>query len=389
MKETPRVICAGMHSVDLLLINSDIPQTPESVVFFEKYTHVPGGCVYNTAKGFILLGVPVKVLTKVGNDENGRFFIKELESLGIDTSDIKVDDSKSTCLSVLPVYYNGGRGAFSHLGTNTTIQVDDLLDDTLRRALENQNQWEGNNSSHPPPPREDVPSYLIYHYGYPHMVTQVQGKVLAQHFQSIRSLGITVALDMNGANSNDESIVHAALEYVGIFHVNIEEAIVLSGKHLQHLQRNSSGNPQLPLEEKVNFQQVKGIADYFHQLGVALVAITLGPRGAFLSTHSNPSVIEKNIACFPCLSPGKAVFRPNFQAKGTINAVGAGDTFTAGILAMLLRQAHSSSFLSLELLADVGLAAAMQRIDSGVEPKTLQKLVMQLDEMPRASVQSL
>lgn len=65
MPTPAKVICAGMHSVDLLLVNSDIPKTPESVVFFEKYIHVPGGSVYNTAKGFILLGFPVKVLTKV------------------------------------------------------------------------------------------------------------------------------------------------------------------------------------------------------------------------------------------------------------------------------------------------------------------------------------
>ncbi|GJD07322.1 hypothetical protein Gasu2_16880 [Galdieria sulphuraria] len=283
----PPVLCAGMHSVDLLLINSDIPKTPESVVFFEKYTHVPGGSVYNTAKGFVLLGIPVKVLTKVGNDENGRWFIKELETLGIDTCDIRMDDSKSTCLSVLPVYHNGGRGAFSHLGTNTTIQVDDLLDDKLRQALQNN--------------EIDFPPYWVYHYGYPHMVTQVQGKVLAQHFQSIRSLGITIALDMNGANTNDERIVHSALESVGIFHVNIEEAIALSGKHPQHLERNSNNQP---LEDRVNFQQVKDIADYFHDLGVALIAITLGPRGAFLSTHSNTQILKKNIPCFPYLPKG-------------------------------------------------------------------------------------
>ncbi|GJQ11913.1 hypothetical protein GpartN1_g3704.t1 [Galdieria partita] len=380
MEKTPRqtlppVLCAGMHSVDLLLINSDIPKTPESVVFFEKYIHVPGGSVYNTAKGFVLLGIPVKVLTKVGNDENGRRFIKELESLGIDTCDVRMDDSKSTCLSVLPVYYNGGRGAFSHLGTNTTIQVDDLLDDKLRLALQKKKTMESNESS--------IPPYWVYHYGYPHMVTQVQGEILAQHFQSIRSLGITIALDMNGANTNDEGIVHSALESVGIFHVNIEEAIALSGKHPQHLERNSTNKP---LEDRVNFQQVKDIADYFHDLGVALVAITLGPRGAFLSTHPNVEILKKNIPCFPYLPKGTQVFRPNFQTKGTINGVGAGDTFTAGLLAMLIYQKQiQSSSLNLELLTDVGLAAAMQRIDSGTQPKTLVELIQQLDKMPRAS----
>lgn len=295
-----------------------------------------------------------------------------MESLGIDTSDIRVDDSKSTCLSVLPVYRTGGRGAFSHLGTNTTIQVDDLLDDHLRQALFHRNS---------------VPPYWVYHYGYPHMVTQVQGKVLAQHFQSLLSLGITIALDMNGANSSDEGIVHSALECVGIFHVNIEEAIALSGKHPQHLERNASNQP---LEDRVNFQQVKEIANYFHELGVALIAITLGPRGAFLSTHPNSHLLEKNIPCFPYLPKDTQVFRPNFQTIGTINGVGAGDTFTAGILAMLIYQKQRQySTLDLELLTDVGLAAAMQRIDSAIEPKPIEQLIQQLHKMPRASVQPL
>eukprot|EP00871_Galdieria_phlegrea_P004771 jgi/Galph1/5295/GphlegSOOS_G3956.1 len=369
------VICAGMHAIDLLLINSDTPATPESVVFFEKYIHYPGGSVYNTARGLVQLGIPTKVLTRIGNDENGKRFLEELAQYEIDSSDIKIDSQASTCFCILPVYRHGGRGAFSHLGANTSIQREDLLDAKLKQALEQANT----NHSNPP--------YLIYHYGYPHMIPQVQGKLLAEHLQRILSIGMTTVLDMNGANSNDEAIVHAAFLWVGILHVNIEEAIALSGIHRHYFQQQTK---ETPLEDQVTFQDVTEIANYFHQQGVALVAITLGARGAFLSTHSQSEILSRNIPCFPYLPINTQVFRPSFQSQGTIQGVGAGDTFTAGILAMLIYQRQKNSQeLSLELLTDVGLIAALQRIDSGRTAKELPQLLEELPFLTRAVVKPL
>ncbi len=81
------------------------PEAPVPVVWVKRETKMPGGAA-NVARNISSLGGKAIIAGIVGNDEFGKFLVKQLESCGIDTSSVIVDESRPTTVKTRVVAHN-------------------------------------------------------------------------------------------------------------------------------------------------------------------------------------------------------------------------------------------------------------------------------------------
>ena len=98
---TPRaldVICIGRAAVDLY--GEQIGARLEDVTTFARYL---GGSPANTAVGCARLGLRAAMLTRVGDEQNGRFVLDSLAREGVDVSHVRLDPQRLTALVFLSI----------------------------------------------------------------------------------------------------------------------------------------------------------------------------------------------------------------------------------------------------------------------------------------------
>ena len=107
MKDTPAsaigmraldVICIGRAAVDLY--GEQIGARLEDVTTFARYL---GGSPANTAVGCARLGLRAAMLTRVGDEQNGRFVLDSLQREGVDVSRVRIDPQRLTALAFLSI----------------------------------------------------------------------------------------------------------------------------------------------------------------------------------------------------------------------------------------------------------------------------------------------
>jgi 5-dehydro-2-deoxygluconokinase len=92
------LICMGRAAVDLY--GEQIGARLEDQTSFAKYL---GGCPANIAVGSSRLGMKVAMLTRVGDEHNGRFVRETLAAEGVDVSHVATDPKKLTALVFLSI----------------------------------------------------------------------------------------------------------------------------------------------------------------------------------------------------------------------------------------------------------------------------------------------
>jgi 5-dehydro-2-deoxygluconokinase len=90
------LICMGRAAVDLY--GEQVGARLEDVASFAKYL---GGSPANTGVGASRLGLKVAMLSRVGDEHNGRFVRETLAAEGVDVSHVKTDPQKLTALVFL------------------------------------------------------------------------------------------------------------------------------------------------------------------------------------------------------------------------------------------------------------------------------------------------
>ena len=92
------VICVGRAAVDLY--GEQIGGRLEDMLTFAKYL---GGSPANTAIGMARLGLKPAMLTRVGDEHNGRFVRETLAAEGVDVSHVITDPKRLTALAILGI----------------------------------------------------------------------------------------------------------------------------------------------------------------------------------------------------------------------------------------------------------------------------------------------
>jgi len=92
------VICIGRAAVDLY--GEQIGGRLEDMRSFVRYL---GGSPANTAVGAARLGLKAAMLTRVGDEQNGRFVLEALAAEGVDVSQVRADPERLTALVFLGI----------------------------------------------------------------------------------------------------------------------------------------------------------------------------------------------------------------------------------------------------------------------------------------------
>lgn len=108
MTERPLdLICLGRAAVDLY--GEQVGGRLEDVQTFAKYV---GGCPANIAIGTARLGLRSGVISRVGDEQMGRFVVETLAAEGVETAGISVDPQRLTALVILGIR---DRDSFPHI----------------------------------------------------------------------------------------------------------------------------------------------------------------------------------------------------------------------------------------------------------------------------------
>ena len=275
----------GSINVDHVIRVPYFPKAGETLTGYD-YQIAYGGKGANQAVAAARCGANVSFIGAIGDDQIGQTMKQAFEQDGIDTSAISVIQNQSTGLAMIQVADSGQNSIVISSGANAD----------LSEALVEQHK------SH----IEQADILLMQ------LESPLQAVNLATKFA--KSAGVKVVLNPAPAQPLPDSL----LSHIDIITPNETEAEILTGI-------------------KVTNEQTAAVAaNYFHQLGIETVLITLGSKGVYYS--------EK----------GKGEIIPGFRVDA-VDTTAAGDTFNGAFVTALLegksakdaiRFAHAAAAIS-------------------------------------------
>lgn len=129
--------------MDLVARSPRLPIPGETILGHEFFT-APGGKGANQAVAVARLGIPTQLVGRVGNDNFGRSLLAHLQSFGVQTEHIFIDENTSSGVAVITVDDAGQNNIIVIPGANGLIDETDvqrlnsLFDDAAALLL----QWE-------------------------------------------------------------------------------------------------------------------------------------------------------------------------------------------------------------------------------------------------------
>jgi fructokinase len=269
----PKVLCLGEALVDLIS-NEPGKGVKDSACFYVA----PGGAVCNVAVGLARLGVDVGLITKVGTDPFGQFMLDFLKKEKVDTSLVKITDKHLTALVFVSLDRNK-KPSFFFYGTPGADR----------------------NLAPPEVKAKDFQGVKVFHFGTISLSIEPSRSSTLKALKLAKKAGARISLDPNFRfhlwKDRDalKQTTWSLVPHVDLIKLNEDELVFLAG------------------EKAVE----KGAAKLLKR-GVEIVAVTLGPQGAYFATRDYAGTV-----------PGYK-FHP-------VDTTGAGDAFAAGMIAWLFR----------------------------------------------------
>jgi sugar/nucleoside kinase (ribokinase family) len=273
-----------------------------------------GGAVSNVGQSLHRLGLPVRLVAKVGRDPFGRIVLDRVASLGPALAKgITAVDGETTSYSFV-LNPPGVDRIFLHCpGANDTLVDSDVADSALDDAA-------------------------IFHFGYPPLMKKIWsdgGKRLARLLRRARERGAITSLDMSlpdpaspsGRVDWDEFLARV-LPHVDLFVPSVEELLFMTDRPLFDRFVARGGGDEIT--RAIGFSQLGELAQKAIGRGVSAVMIKLGDRGAYLRTAS------KGIAGTNGWE-NRELYTPVFSIPMVAGTTGAGDATIAGFLASIFK----------------------------------------------------
>jgi len=283
-----------------------------------------GGVVANTGLAMKRFGERVELMGSVGCDALGEIVMARLGEHGV-AGGIRKNPRAGTAYGIVVAPQGMDRIFFEDPGTNDVFTADDIDYETVARCR-------------------------LFHFGYPPLMKALwadNGAELQKLFRQVRELGVATSLDMALPDSDSPSgkanwrrILAETLPYVDIFVPSIEEILfMLEPEQYAGVLGSAAGRDMVDVIPDPLFDQ---LADQIMDMGVKVLMIKAGHRGAYLRTGSIPELNSATALRLPAdnWSNRKLWSVPLPADPARIkNACGAGDCAAAGFLTALLKGA--------------------------------------------------
>ena len=275
-----------------------------------------GGAVSNTGIALHMLGIPVTLMGKLGDDSFGQTVLQLVRERARGLEKGFVIDPKASTSYTVVINIPGIDRIFLHSpGANAEYAADDVNYEAVKKAS-------------------------LFHFGYPSFMARTYAngaRELVEIYRRAKACGVTTSLDPGMPDAKGPAgqvdwpmVMRELLHSVDIFMPSADELLFL-------LEPANFGKGDDLSPDDLSRLGAKMLA-----LGVGVAAIKLGKRGLYLRTASSERLQKMGAACpdnTECWA-NRELWFPIFKEDIFKGATGAGDTTIAGFLASLL---HSLS----------------------------------------------
>lgn len=274
MSNCKSIAVAGSILVDKINVISAYPQEGQ-LTQIGRVSQAVGGCVPNVAIDIKKLSPKTTVYSVglVGNDSEGEYAISVMDSVGVDVSQVKRCQDKTSFTQVMSVE-GGQRTFFTYAGASAQFGLEDVDFDKLKVDM--------------------------LHLGYFLLLDKVDNGDGLKILKKAKECGVKTSIDLVSENSTRYSLVVPCLKYVDNLIINEVEASALTG---------------IPSKR----ENLKVMAQKLKELGVGERIIIHTPEQSVCLSNNAFSLV-------------KSYDLPTGFIKGT---TGAGDAFCAGALLMI------------------------------------------------------
>jgi sugar/nucleoside kinase (ribokinase family) len=273
-----------------------------------------GGAVSNVGLSLHRLGLPARLVAKVGSDPLGRIVFEHVAGLCADqTKGITAVMGETTSYSFV-LNPPGVDRIFLHCpGANDTFVDTDVTDASLEGAA-------------------------IFHFGYPPLMAKIYsdgGKRLARLLRRARDAGAITSLDMSlpdpaspSGKVDWDSFLVRVLPLVDLFVPSVEELLYMSDR--RSFDRYVARGGGEAIIRTIGFKDLSALAGKAIDRGVRAVMIKLGDRGTYLRTSGRG---VGGLAGWE----NREMYSPVFSVARVAGTTGAGDATIAGFLASVFK----------------------------------------------------
>lgn len=286
-----KVICIGEMLIDFVCTDTNM-----GLVNGVNYVRKPGGAPANVAACIGKLGGDVSLVSSVGNDPYGEFLIKEVNAYQVNSDHVSVLPMPTT-LAFVSLADNGEREFAFNRGADEQLILDDATIDALT-------------------------TNAILHLG---SATALLGGKLSDSYlkfaKEARRKGNIVCFDPNfridlwkNREADFRDACQAYFKMADMVKVSDEELILLSQQDDMNLG-----------------------CQYFHDLGVKMVLVTLGADGCLISHNGQQTLV------------------PAYEIN-PVDTTGAGDSFIGAMLFKMSQIAPGDDFYQSDIQDFVAFA---------------------------------
>jgi sugar/nucleoside kinase (ribokinase family) len=322
------VIVAGSIVLDIVM-TMDLEKKKDLKALFGqgKITNVSGmimylgGVVGNTGLALKKMGIPVTLISKVGDDRMGEIAKKILSEFD-PNAQITTVKGLNTTVSVAITPPNMDKISFLLLGAGQSFKLGDISQKSLRTAK-------------------------LFHFGYPTAMKYLydnDGESLVKMFAQAKQTNVTTSVDMTLPDMASESgkqdwnkIMRKMLPYVDIYMPSIEETLFMLDKEKYTEFISNIGNDNII--DHIDLNEIMEIGDTLLSMGPKIVVIKLGKKGLYLRTSKRDRfetfgrALPDNVDDWA----DRELWCEAFDTNPIVSTTGAGDTAIAGFIASLLR----------------------------------------------------
>lgn len=279
------ILCVGEILIDFIGHQSDV-----LINNTRDYHRYLGGSPTNVAMNSARLGLKSVMISTVGNDGFGEYIFKRLAEVGVDSSGIKKLKNKPT--SVIFVSKSEGTPDFIPFRVaDFHIKEDQITSKTLKQSK-------------------------IFHTTCFALSKNPAQTTILKKAEEAYNLGCKLSIDLNYSeklwNTQEEAlaVIKTYCKFNPLIKISEDDMFRLFEKELQHQE----------------------IFDYFHNLGVDIICLTLGSKGVKLSQKGK-----------------KLIQLPAIKIDNVMDTTGAGDAFWSGFLFAYIKNKNIDECLQIAL----------------------------------------